>query len=292
MNLTDKKEYSVKTTDYINKMFRFCETQGVNINLDEPRTIQDKLAWLNIYDVNPLKSICADKIRLREYCADKLGKDICIPIIKVYDSVEDINLNELPQSFVLKCNHGSGMNIIVKDKKKFNLQKAKNKLSAWMNDDFAFRNGFEAHYHDIERKVFAEEYKEDASNGLADYKIICFNGKPTFIQVIYDRFGKEKHLNYYDTNFNFVSITRRDFKNNPSFKDKKPENLDTMLSYAKKLSEDFKFVRIDFYEVNGEVFLGEMTFTPGALAFKYQNDEDNLKMGNMLNLLKVGRNTQ
>lgn len=287
MNLTDKKEYSVKTTDYINKMIRFCETQGVNINLDEPRTIQDKLAWLNIYDVNPLKTFCADKITLHEYCKQKLGKDICIPIIKTYDSVNDINLDELPKNFVLKCNHGRGMSVVVKDKAKLDFEHAKEKLTWWLNDDFSFKNGFEAHYHDIERKVFAERYKKDTSGGLTKYNFICFNGKPSIIQIVYDNAGNEKHMNYYDMNFNLLSIARKDINSNPSFEHKEPENLSLMVSYAEKLSAEFKFVVVTFHEVKGNVLLGGMSFTPRSMAFKYENDEDNLKIGNMLNLLKV-----
>lgn len=287
MTSEKKKGYSINTTDYIVKMVNHCRKHGLTISLKNPITIQDKLAWLNIYDVNPLKVLCADKIKVHDYCKEKLGKDICIPIIKVYDSIDEIDLNELPNSFVLKCNHGSGMNIIVKDKDEFDFEDAKKKLTLWMADDFTFRNGFEAHYHDIERKIFAEEYKEDSSNGLIDYKFICFNGKPTFIQIIYDRFGPKRHMNYYDVNFNYVNLARRDFRTDPLFDHKKPERLELMLSYAETLSSDFPFVRIDFYEVNGEVFLGEMTFTPGAMGFRYVRDNDNLRIGKLLDISKV-----
>lgn len=287
MNLTDKKDYSIKTTDYIEKMLSFCETQGVSINLDNPVTIQDKLAWLNIYDINPLKTVCADKVKLHEYCKEKLGKDICIPIIKVYDSVDDINLDELPKSFVLKCNHYPGSDIVAKDKNKFDFEEAKKSLTGWLNDDFAFKNGFEAHYHDVDRKIFAERYKKELYNESIKYNFVCFNGKPCFIQVVYDGFNGEKHMNYYDMSFNYVNLVRQDFKNNTSFADKEPENLSLMASYAEKLSTDFKFVVVSFYEVNDKVLLGEMSFTPMSIAFKYENDEDNLKIGDMLNLLKI-----
>ena len=108
--------YSIDTTKYIDRMLTFCKNQGLNINLDNPQTIQDKLCWLNIYDTNPLKVKCADKIKIHDYCKDVLGEDICVPIIKVYNNVSEINWDELPNQFVMKCNHGSGMNYIVKDK--------------------------------------------------------------------------------------------------------------------------------------------------------------------------------
>ena len=112
--------YTIDTLKYADKSLSACKKHGLNIDLQNPKTIQDKLVWLNIYDANPLKTLCADKIKIHDYCKDTLGKDICVPIIKTYDKPKDINFDELPDSFVLKCNHGSGMNIIVKDKKSLN----------------------------------------------------------------------------------------------------------------------------------------------------------------------------
>ena len=172
--------YSIDTTKYIDRMLTVCKSQGLNINLDNPQTIQDKLCWLNIYDTNPLKVKCADKIKIHDYCKDVLGEDICVPIIKVYNNVSEINWDELPNQFVMKCNHGSGMNIICTDKSKLNKVDAINKLNRWMKDDFAFRNGFEAHYHDIQHKIFVEEYKNDGNKDLIDYKFLCFNGNPIY----------------------------------------------------------------------------------------------------------------
>ena len=149
----DLSNYSIDTTKYIGKMLDFLRLNGIIIDLNNPKTIQDKLSWLNIYDINPLKTKCADKIKLHEYCKDILGEDICIPIIKIYDRVDDIIWDELPEKFVIKCNHGSGMNIICRNKNNFDKLNAIDKLSKWMKDDFAFRNGFEAHYHDIQHKI-------------------------------------------------------------------------------------------------------------------------------------------
>ena len=276
--------YSIDTTKYIDRMLTFCKSQGLNINLDNPQTIQDKLCWLNIYDTSPLKVKCADKIKIHDYCKDVLGEDICVPIIKVYNNVSEINWDELPNQFVMKCNHGSGMNIICTDKSKLNKVDAINKLNRWMKDDFAFRNGFEAHYNDIEHKIFVEEYKNDGNKDLIDYKFLCFNGTPIYCQVIGGRNEKSRHLNYYDMDFDFVDISRYDFPNNPKIIGKKPINFEKMKEFSKILSEPFKFVRVDFYEIDGRVFLGELTFTPGAMAFKYKNDDDNIKVGSLLKL--------
>ena len=268
--------YSIDTTKYIDRMLTFCKNQGLNINLDNPQTIQDKLSWLNIYDTNPLKTKCADKIKLHEYCKDVLGEDICVPIIKVYNNVSEINWDELPNQFVMKCNHGSGMNIICTDKSKLNKVDAINKLNRWMKDDFAFRNGFEAHYHDIEHKIFVETI---LGNGdIMDYKFWCFNGEPK-LWTINNGNGHGDIMYYHmdGSKSNLYCV-----KDNESYQ--KPRHFQEMVNYANLLSNRFKFVRVDFYEIDGRVFLGELTFTPGAMTFKYKNDDDNIKVGSLLKL--------
>ena len=163
----------------MDKMTRYVSSHGVRCNLDAPETIQEKLMWLNIYDADPLKSDCADKLKVKDYARNVLGVDIAVPTIVEWDNAADINFSLLPDRFVLKCNHGSGMNIIVRDKSQLNEQDARSRLNAWMNDDFSMRNGFESHYHWIERKVFAEEFIEvEGQNDIPDYKFLCFNGRP------------------------------------------------------------------------------------------------------------------
>ena len=269
---------------YIDRMINACNRAGIRINLKDPKTIQEKLCWLNIYDVNPLKPLCADKIRVREYCQDRLGQDICIPLIATYEKTQDMDWNSLPDKFVIKCNHGSGMNLIIKDKSVIDFEKVKQVLNTWLATDFTFQNGFESHYHGIERKILIEEYVNDGHEALLDYKFICFNGNPTFMQIFSDRFTDHLSDNYYDMDFNFVDISRNDIRNNPEIIHEKPSSFELMKEYAKKLSEPFKFVRVDFYEINGQPFLGEMTFTPGAMLFKYTNPEHNIMMGDLLKL--------
>ena len=268
--------YSIDTTKYIDRMLTVCKSQGLNINLDNPKTIQDKLCWLNIYDTNPLKVKCADKIKIHDYCKDVLGEDICVPIIKVYNNVSEINWDELPNQFVMKCNHGSGMNIICTDKSKLNKVDAINKLNRWMKDDFAFRNGFEAHYHDIEHKIFVETI---LGNGdIMDYKFWCFNGEPKLWTI--NNGNGHGDIMYYHMDGSKCNLYC--VKDNESYQ--KPRNFQEMVNYANLLSNRFKFVRVDFYELNDRVFVGELTFTPGAMAFKYKNDDDNIKVGSLLKL--------
>lgn len=278
--------YSIDTEKYIGKLTSFCSRYGVKINLKKPKTIQDKIAWLNIYDTNPLKTKCADKILLRDYCKEILGEDLCISILKIYNSSDEIDFNELPNQFVIKCNHGSGMNIIVKDKSKLNANKTRQQLDLWMKCDFSLKNGFEAHYHDIKHKIFIEEYKTDAEQigSLFDYKFWCFNGEPKFYTI------NEGHghgpIIHYTMSQKKSSLERTDYKVPPSLNYKQPLNFNEMVDLSKKLSEPFKFVRVDFYEINGRVYLGEMTFTPGACGFKYKHRNDDIRIGNLLDIHK------
>ena len=270
--------YSINTLDYRNRLESFLICQGLFPNLDNPVTIQDKLAWLNIYDTNELKTKCADKYLLHEHCKDILGEYICIPLIAVYDKVEDIKWDELPEQFVIKCNHGSGMNIIVNNKSTFDINNAKSMLKTWMGRDFTFQNGFEAHYHDIPHKIIVEKYMNDGHDTLHDYKFWCFNGEPK-IYTINDGNGHGDIMYYRmdDTEWNLYEVKHHDDY-------KKPEHFNTMVEYAKKFAEPFKFVRVDFYEIDHKIYLGELTFTPGACAFKYKNPENNIKVGELLDL--------
>ena len=272
-------EYSIDTKKYINKMISFVKnSSGLNINLQNPVTIQDKLCWLNIYEPMKLKTKCADKILLHDYCKEKLGEDICVPIIKIYNSAKDINFDDLPDKFVIKCNHGSGMNIIVKDKSKLNINSAINKLNKWMLCDFSMKNGFESHYHDIVHKIFVEEYINDGNDTLHDYKFWCFNGTPKMYTI--NNGNGHGDIMYYKmdgTEWNLYDIPFH-----PEYK--KPKMFDEMVNIAKTLSSPFKFVRVDFYEIENKIYLGELTFTPGAFGFKYKNTINNKIVGDFLTL--------
>ena len=268
-------------------LFRRAETWTAQrgVNLAAPKTICDKLSWLKIYDCSPVKTMCADKIKVHEYCKKKLGEDICVPILKVYDKPEDINFDELPKQFVLKCNHGSGYNIIVKDKSRENKASIVSKLNSWLKKDYALDYWYEMHYHYIDKKCYAEHYLGDGVNDVPDYKILCCNGEPIMIQVISDRFHPDrKHANIYTPDWQKWDIGWHTYKSDYSRPDKKPENLDKMLSYARKLSEDFKFVRVDFYTLEGKLYLGELTFAPDAGFMRCRDRKTEIEIGNMLNL--------
>lgn len=269
---------------YINDLNEFMEKRHLNFNIINPTTIQEKIQWMKIFDSTSLKTKCADKIKVHDYCIEKIGKDLCVPILKTYNSTNEIDLNELPEQFVLKCNHGSGMNIIVKDKKTLDIHSTKAALNKWMNTDFAFQNGFEMHYHDIERKIFAEKFIGKLDDDIPDYKISCFNGIPKLIQVMNNRYTSTLTINYYSNDFKLLEISRNDHPANFRIHNNPPKNLKLMLKYAKLLSKDFKYVRVDFYEIDNKLYLGELTFTPGSGIFRYNNASDEKFVGDMLDL--------
>ena len=273
--------YSIDAVKYRERARGFIHAvTGLDVNLDDPRTIQEKLCWLNIYEPDLLKTKCADKIRLRFYADDVLEKNICVPLKQVYDSAAEINWSEIPERCVIKCNHGSGMNIMIPYASTLRYSDTvmmREKLEKWMSIDFAFQNGFEAHYHDIKHRILIEEYLE-GGYGLHDYKFWCFNGEPK-LYTINNGYG-HGDIMYYKmdgTPWNLYGVPEHQGY-------RRPEHFDEMVEYSRKLAAPFKFVRCDFYEVDGMVYLGEMTFTPGACAFRYKKDEDNFAVGDLLTL--------
>lgn len=251
------------------------------LNIDQPVTYIDKIGWLKVFDATDLKTQCADKIAVHEFSKQILGKDICVPILKIFNSPEEINFTNLPKQFALKCNHGSGYNHIVKDKSTENLEEIKVKFSKWTKENFALRGG-ELHYYDIKPTVYAEQFLSFTE----EYQFLCFNGIPKFCQVISNRFDKKLcSNNFYDMNFNFVDICNLNFPNNPQHRDSKPQKFEDLKQLAKTLSAPFKFVRVDLYLINdSQIYLSEMTFTPGNARIKFRNPDHQLILGKMIQL--------
>lgn len=261
-------------------------------DLDNPKTIQEKINWLKIYDVNNTKGLAADKIKLHDYCMQKLGKDICVPILKIYDNPNDIDFSQLPDKFVLKCNHGYAMNIIVdKSNNKFTTlyknpkseDDCKKLVNDWLNKDFGLTS-LQLHYSLINRKCYVEQFINDGHTTLTDYKIWCCNGEPEMIQVISNRYTNGLHANVYDTNWNWFDLGWHDFKQEKQNLDDKPACLDDMLKYAKIFANDFKFVRVDFYVINNEPYLGELTFTPDNGFGKFKNKDVDIYWGEKIKI--------
>ena len=261
----------------------FYEHTGEPLNLDNPRTYNEKIQWLKLHDSTPVKTRLADKYMVRDWIKGKIGDEYLIPLLGVWDSFDEIDFDKLPDRFVLKCNHGSGYNIIVKDKTKLDKSAVRKKISSWMNEDFAFRNGFELHYSAIPRKIIAEKYIECNGKDIHDYKLWCFGGKVEYIEFLPDGYigGKSKDA-FYSRDWQ-----KQNFVNSHVADDavlKKPDNLDLLIRLAEKLAFGFSHVRVDFYDVNNRIYFAEMTFTSSSGIDVWVPKEKNLELGNMIRL--------
>ena len=236
-------------------------------------TFNDKINWILIHDTNKLKGKCADKILLHDYAKKKIGKDICNKILKIYNNEEEIDLNQLPQQFILKTNHGSGYNIIVEDKNSLNFDEAKKQLKEWLKIDYG-KIACEFHYSFIKKKIFAEEY---IGKELKNYKFLCYDGKPKYVYLSRTENGT-KYRNFYDMNWTFINFVCLS-QPHPTYKYEKPKFFELMKEYAKKLASDFKFVRVDLYELENEVRLGELTFSPMNTFFSCRNRQNEIDLG-------------
>ena len=237
---------------------------GDKLNLGNPRTFNEKLQWLKLNTRDPLYSTLVDKYAVKEWIANKIGEQYVIPTLAVYDSVDQIDLDKLPDRFVLKCNHDCGSVVICKDKSSFDLDAAKKKLDAALKQNY-YWNSREWPYKNVKPRIIAEPYLEDESGELRDYKVYAFNGQCDYLMLCFDRQKGETKFIYFDRNW----AIQKEFSNDgrkygDTIKVERPHNLDLIFEFAEKLSSGFPFVRVDFYEVNGQLFLGEMTFYPSA----------------------------
>ena len=215
------------------------------LNLHKPKTLNEKIQWLNLYDSTPIKTRLSDKYSVRKWVTEKIGEEYLIPLLGIYDKFEDINFTCLPAQFVIKCNHGKGYNIIVNNKTQLNLTKIKSKLQKWMNEDYAFKEGLELQYRDIKHKIMIEAFINNFTSDLKKYEFFCFNGKPLFYiysneknvslyKIFYDL--NDKHLIF---NLNDKDVIFSSFKNKDVLK--------KLLGLISTLSSDFNYIRIVFY---------------------------------------------
>ena len=263
--------------------------EGVTLDLDNPITFDEKIQWLKIYDNSEYKTKMADKYACREEIERKIGKQYLIPLIGAYNSWEEIDFDKLPDRFVMKTNHGSGFNHIVLDKSKLDLKKVECKFKRWLRIDYS-GNGFELQYKNIPRKIVIETYLDTLgeSSSLVDYKIHCFNGKPKYIQCIWDRNPARHYAKniWYDLEWKVMPFSDGLYEL-PEKGIDKPDNFDEMITIATILSEDFKYVRVDLYDVHNNILFGELTFTPFGGVHRYNKlftrDVDE-HLGNLIKL--------
>lgn len=261
---------------------QFEQAVGYKPNIDNPRSFNEKMQWLKLYNEDPLLTKCADKYLVREYVKEKIGEEYLIPLLGVWDSPDDIDFDKLPNQFVLKVNWGSGQNIIVKDKAKLDIEETKTKLREWLSPHSNhYYYSFEWSYKNIKPKIIAEQFIQQLNNDLYDYKFFSYRGKVKNLFVVSDRFNK-KYFDFYDTDWNKLPFERV-YHNSPNGIIK-PQNLDRMISLAETLSKDFPFARVDFYDLENKIYFGEITFYPGNGMEAFEPVEWDYKLGEMLTL--------
>lgn len=261
---------------------------GYTIDWDNPRDLNEKIRWMQFNTDTSLWTTLADKYKVREYIETKGYEKILVKLYGKWDKADDIDFDKLPPSFVLKTNHGCGEVILVKDKSKADLHTIRKQMQKYLDTPFGVVNA-EPHYLKIKPCIIAEELlnpETHISSSLIDYKFYCFHGIPQACAVFYDR-NIELHQNQfsiYDLNWNkHPEWGRKSLKS--SMKDIEcPKTLEQMIKACKDLASEFPFVRLDFYEVNGKLYFGEFTFTPGALGKGAIGEYKIKEWGNLINL--------
>lgn len=256
------------------------------LNLDDPQTWSEKLLWLNKFWHSEIKVLCADKYKVREYITSKGYSETLVPLLGFWKDAGLIDFSKLPNRFVLKCNHGCRMNILVEDKSKLDINETVKKLNKWMRVDYSKKTA-EYHYHDIERYIICEEFLPiDHSSEIVDFKIHCFNGVPKWIGLCYERdysTGHPKEM-IMSPKWERLMYLKSDRLDDGKRMDK-PEKLEAMVEMACNLSKDFPYVRVDLYYIKGNIYFGELTFTPsGCLPAGGYIEEVDIKAGECLNL--------
>lgn len=267
---------------YLKLLFR--RRMGKKLNLKNPITFNEKLQWLKLYDRNPEYTKMVDKYKVREYIANTIGEQYLVPLLGVYNNFDEIDFSKLPNQFVLKCTHDSGGLVICKDKDNFDIKQAKKKINNSLEQNYYYR-AREWPYKNVAPKVICEKYMEEKSGiDLKDFKFMCFNGVVKCIFVCSNR-NSENGLNIdiYDENWDLMPFGRPQYPNS-GIKIEKPMNFEKMIKISEKLSENIPFLRVDFYEINGNLFFGELTLYPGAGFEKFQPEEYDEILGSWIEL--------
>ena len=279
--ILDKIKQLIPDKTYLELQYKYH--LGEKLNLESPKTFNEKLQWLKLYDRKPEYTMYADKYAVREHIKNLIGEKYLIPLIGVYDRVEDIDWDRLPNRFVLKCTHGSSCNIICDDKSRLDITSSKKKLKKWMNRNW-YWYGREWPYKNVKPRIICEKYIVDEfENGLRDYKIFCFNGNPKIIQVISERKGSQYCVDHFDLNWEKIQIPRKNHQGNKQ-EIGKPVQLKKMIDIAKILSKGMPFVRIDLYNTQSQILFGEITFYPVSGFMDFEDKKHDNLLGSWIEL--------
>ena len=268
------KVFNVDTAKKFDTRLRFHR----DLNLRQPKSLADKVTYIELHDPSPLAPECTDKYAVRQYVENKGFGEILVPLVGgPWNKIEEIDFTILPDSFVFKATHGCKMNYLVPEKEKMNKKKCIVEMSKWLKTTYGTYS-MEPHYLKIPHRIYAEKYLADADK-LIDYKFHCMNGIPQFVLVCGNRvvteMGNSVSRHIFDMNWNpLMGLMDETFD-----KVERPEHLEQMIEIARKLSVDFKFVRVDLYDINGRVYFGELTFSPTNGVFSHYTQEFLDEMG-------------
>ncbi len=269
---------------YLKKIFKY--TTGKTLNLQNPKTFNEKIQWLKLYDTTPLKTQLTDNVLVRDWVKNKIGEEYLKPVLWIGKSFDEIPFDELPQQFLIKCNHGCKWHYKIKDKHKFLeipqlFNSVKECFDGWMSQSFAFWAGLELQYKNINPQILIEPILNDTDNPYStEYEVYCFNGKAKIYQKMYWGYPAESSI--YDENFNQLEFKFY-------YKHKKIlQPADSIFENLKLLSEilakDFKLVRIDWLKSNNKVYFNEMTFTPYSGFYVFEDKKTDLYLSKLLNI--------
>lgn len=263
---------------------KFKASIGQELNLDHPQSFNEKLQWLKLYNRRPEYTMMVDKYKVRAYIAEKLGEEYLIPLLGVWDDPDEIDFDALPNQFVLKCNHNSGLGMcICKDKSKLDIPKVKEELRKGLAEDY-YLTGREWPYKDVPRKIVCEKYMVDESGTeLKDYKLLCFDGEPKLIEIHRGRFGEHTQDFYDAETWERLDIQQPDMPmaEHPM---QKPAFADEMVALSRVLAKDIPHVRVDWYFAENRLYFGELTFFDGAGFDAFIDVKDDLLLGSYITL--------
>ena len=255
------------------------------LNLRHPKTFNEKMQWLKLYDRNPRYVKMVDKYEVRKYIADNIGEEYLIPLLGVWNSFDEINFDKLPKQFVLKTTHDSGGVKICQDKNTFDFNEIKNYLNKHLKTNYYY-SAREWPYKNVKPRIIAEKYMEDSSGGLIDYKFFCFNGYVDNVMICLDRHINDPKFYFFNKKWELLRLNIRGKEAPKDFTIPKPDCIDKMFEIASELSKNIPFVRIDLYECNGCIYFGEFTFYPQGGYDINLLPETDLYFGNLITLKK------
>lgn len=278
--------YGSKKKDEIYLKILYKTLMNRKLDLDCPKTFNEKLQWLKINNKKPIYTTMVDKYEAKNYVSSLIGDEYIIPTFGVWNSFSEIDFSKLPEKFVLKCTHDSGGLVIVENKANLDYKKAEKKISHCLKRNY-YINTREWPYKNVKPRIIAEKYLEEMDSvcdDVLDFKVHCFNGIPKFILVCSSRF-KESGLkeDFFDLDWNHIAVQRAKHHNATTVIEK-PKSLNKMLEISKKLSENEPFLRVDFYEINNKLFFGELTFFPSSGLTGFDPEKYDKIFGDMLAL--------